>query len=108
MGLVIVSATSYDGAPVYGEPVCKVEAPGAIDVTLRTGIDTGPSERDRYMAMGGTDLHMRTYSGDKGGMDFVTVVMFKKPCRPDQITFTYLKDKGVIDVKGLEFVKANE
>jgi len=107
-GLVIVSATGYDGAPVAGESVCGVQAADCLKATLKTGADTAPGEPARYDQIGGKDLPAKVFSQEAGSLDYVTVLNFEKPCRPRQIVFQYLKNKGVIDVKGVALLKSNE
>jgi len=107
-GLAIVSATGYDGAPVAGEPVCGVEVADCLNATLKAGIGTAPAEQARYEQIGGKKLPVNVFSQDAKSMDYVTVLTFDKPCRPRQIVFQYLKDKGVIDVKELALLKSNE
>ncbi|MCX5769933.1 MAG: hypothetical protein NTZ09_06630 [Candidatus Hydrogenedentes bacterium] len=106
--LVIVSATGYDGEPVAGEPVCRVKAADCLDATLKTGTDTAPGEPARYDQIGGNKLPAKVFSQDAKSMDYVTVLNFDKPCRPHQIVFQYLKNKGVIDVKEVALLKSNE
>ena len=106
--LVIVSATGYDGAPVAGEPVCRVKTADCLKATLKTGTDTAPGEPARYAQIGGKNLPAKVFSQDAKSMDYVTVLNFDKPCRPRQIVFQYLKNKGVIDVKEVALLKSNE
>jgi len=106
--LAIVSATGYDGAPVAGEPVCGVKAADCLNAALKTGADTAPGEPARYDQIGGKKLSAKVFSQDAESMDFVTVLNFDKPCRPRQIVFQYLKNKGVINVKEVALLKSNE
>ena len=106
--LVIVSATGYDGSPVAGEPVCGVKAADCLNATLKMGADTAPGEPARYDQIGGKKLPAKVFSQDAKSMDYVTVLNFDKPCRPRQIVFQYLKNKGVIDVKEVALLKSNE
>lgn len=109
-GVVIVSATGYDGLPVKNEAVCEVKVGGdcgQFEGAIRTGLTTGPNERMRYEQLGGNALEARPFSaGDR--MDYAGVMEFDPPCRPEKIVFRYTKAKGIIDVKEVALLKAYE
>jgi hypothetical protein len=106
-GLVIVSATGYDGAPVAGEPVCRVDVAGCLNTLMKQGEHTAPGEPGLYDRIGGGKLSAKVFSQDAELMDYVTVLPFDKPCRPGRIAFQYVKDTGVLTVKEVALLKSN-